>query len=60
MKQAQGTEVIPSTVAPRAVILLPAVLLAAVDVGVKAAAVRELADPVSIGPLDVRVGYNPA
>lgn len=43
----------------RVVFLAGAAALAAADLAVKQAAVRGLAEPVDLGPLELRVGYNP-
>ena len=55
----QTTNPSTSAAARRTVILLFASFLAVVDVVVKATAQRFLVEPLELGPLELRVGYNP-
>ena len=59
MSQTQSRARADSTARMRVAILATALLLAAVDLAVKATAVTSLSKPVDLGILELRVGYNP-
>ena len=59
MSQMHTRAAASSTARKRVTILAAALLLAAVDLAVKATAVAWLSEPVDLAVLELRVGYNP-